>query len=88
MLLKQLGFLKKRVRLQQIIVIQQPDPFAMRLFDGVVCRSRNSPIVIESEDSDAAITLGKPRQAFLQGRVRRSIVNQDELPIIVGLSKH
>ena len=75
----------KRVRLEQVVVVEEADPFAGGGLDAEIGSGRNSPWRFESEEMDTPIgslQAGEHVEGFLFGR---PVVDQHQLPIFVGL---
>ena len=55
MRLKQFRCLEKRIRLEQVVMIEQADPFALRFGKAAIGRHRNASVLLKANQTDARV---------------------------------
>ena len=55
MRLKQFRRLEKRIRLEQVVMIEQADPFALRFGKAAIGRYRNASVLLKANQTDARV---------------------------------
>jgi hypothetical protein len=78
----------KRVRHEQVIVVEHRDELAPRHLQRGIGGDCDSTGVLAAEVVDARVGGGCPAQCLADLGVAGAIVHQTQLPVLVGLRKH
>ena len=79
---------EKRIRLEDVVMIEKSDPLPAGECDCLVQRCRNSFMLSEAFQDDTPIASGQYRQRTQQVSRARSIVDEHKFPVFICLCEH